>query len=130
MLKRKSFERRKQGKSVNGQPTIFKDITIRRLYTIHPNQHECFFLRLLLVNVRPTSFEYLKTVNGTIHDTYLSTTRAGFVLRNIGVSVWNDLPESVRAAVSLASFKRMVKFHFFKKERSVIRGKNIYLFSI
>ena len=44
-----------------------------------------------------------------------NTTRAGFVLRNIGVSVWNDLPESVRAAVSLASFKRMVKFHFLKR---------------
>ena len=37
----------KQGKSVDGQPTIFKDTTIGRLYTVQPNQHECFFLRLL-----------------------------------------------------------------------------------
>ena len=56
--KNKVFERRKQGKSVDGLPTIFKDATIRRLDTVHPNQHECFFLRLLLVNVSgPTSFE-------------------------------------------------------------------------
>jgi len=43
------------------------------------------------------------------------TTRAGFVFRNIDVSVWNDPQESVRVAVSLASFKRMVKFYFLKR---------------
>ena len=78
--KNKVFERRKQGKSVDGQPTIFKDTTIGRLYTVHPNQYECFFLRLLLVNVPgPTSFEYLRTVNGTIHDTYRSACQAEFL---------------------------------------------------
>ena len=81
--KNKVFERRKQGKSVDGQPTIFKDTTIGRLYTVHPNQHECFFLRLLLVNVPgPTSFEYLRTVNGTIHDTYRSACQALNLLEN------------------------------------------------
>ena len=67
--KNKVFERRKKSKSVDGQPTIFKDTTIGKLYTVHPNQHELFFLRLHLVNVPgPTSLEYLRTVNGTIHD--------------------------------------------------------------
>ena len=81
--KNKVFERRKQGKSVDGQHTIFKDTTIGRLYTVHPNQHECFFLRLLLVNVPgPTSFEYLRTVNGTIHDTYRSACQALNLLEN------------------------------------------------
>ena len=81
--KNKVFERRKQGKSVDGQPTIFKDTTIGRLYTVHPNQHECFFVRLLLVNVPgPTSFEYLRTVNGTIHDTYRSACQALNLLEN------------------------------------------------
>ena len=75
--RRRSTEQ-KQGKSVDGQPTIYKDTTIGRLYTFHhPNQHECFFLRLLLVNVPgPTSFEYLKTVNGIIHGTYRSACQA------------------------------------------------------
>ena len=55
----------------------------RRLYTIHPNQHECFFLRLLFLNVPgPTSFEYLGTVNGTIHDTYRSACQALNLLEN------------------------------------------------
>ena len=81
--KNKVFERRKHGKSVDGQPTIFKDTTKGRLYTVHPNQHECFFLRLLLVNVPgPTSFEYLRTVNGTIHDTYRSACQALNLLEN------------------------------------------------
>ena len=83
ILKIKYFERRKQGKSVDGQPTILKDTTIRRLYTIHPNQHECFFLHLLLVNVPgPTSFEYLRNINGTIHDTYRSACQALNLLEN------------------------------------------------
>ena len=42
--KNKVFERRKQGKSVDGQPTIFKDTTIGRLYTVHPiNMNASFY---------------------------------------------------------------------------------------
>ena len=81
--KYKVFERRKQGKSVDGQPTIFKDTSIERLYTVQPNQHECFFLRLLFNNVPgSTSFEYLRTVKGTIHDTYRRACQALYLLEN------------------------------------------------
>ena len=81
--KNKVFERRKQSKSVDSKPTIFKDTTIGRIYTVNPNKHECFFLRLLLVNVPgPTSFEYLRTVNGTIHNTYRSACQALNLLEN------------------------------------------------
>ena len=81
--KNKVFERRKQGKSVDAQPTIFKDTTIGRLYTVHPNQHECFLLRLLFGNVPGlTSFEYLRTVDGTIHVTYRSACQALNFLEN------------------------------------------------
>ncbi|GFX42656.1 ATP-dependent DNA helicase [Trichonephila clavipes] len=45
---RKLFERRKRGEQVIGQPGMFKEKTIGRLYTIYPNQDECFFLRMLL----------------------------------------------------------------------------------
>ncbi|XP_065565886.1 uncharacterized protein LOC136030772 [Artemia franciscana] len=80
---KKSFERRKRGESVDGQPNIFKETTIGRIYTFHPNQDECFFLRLLLVNVAgPTSFEHLRTANGTIHDTYRSAGQALNLLEN------------------------------------------------
>jgi hypothetical protein len=37
---RKSFQRRKRGERVDGQPGIFKETTIGRLYTVHPNQDE------------------------------------------------------------------------------------------
>ncbi|CAH2088688.1 unnamed protein product [Euphydryas editha] len=52
-------------------PGLFKGKTLGRLYTVHPKQCECFFLRLLLVNVPgPTSFEFLRTVNGRTFNTY------------------------------------------------------------
>jgi len=50
--------------------------TLGRLYTVHPKQRECFFLRLLLVNVPgPTSFQYLRKVNGTLYDTFFDACR-------------------------------------------------------
>jgi hypothetical protein len=62
---RESFQRRKRRKRVDGQPGIFKETMIGRLYTMHPNQDECFFLRMLLVNVPgPTSVQQLRIVNG------------------------------------------------------------------
>ncbi|GFU37581.1 uncharacterized protein TNCV_4275001 [Trichonephila clavipes] len=45
-------------------------------YTVHPKQRECFYLRLLLVNVPgPTSFEFLRTVNGRVFNTYQDACR-------------------------------------------------------
>ncbi|GBP44541.1 hypothetical protein EVAR_86765_1 [Eumeta japonica] len=39
-----------------------KHDALGRLYTVHPNNTECFYLRLLLINVRgPTSFQDLRT---------------------------------------------------------------------
>lgn len=67
----KKWERRKRGKPVQGYPGVFESDVIGRLYTIHPSQAECFYLRLLLVHVRgPTSFLNLKTVNGQVCFTY------------------------------------------------------------
>jgi len=46
-------------------------LTLDRMYTIHPNNPECFYLRILLHNVRgPTSFKNLKSVDGIEYDTY------------------------------------------------------------
>lgn len=67
----KLFQRRKQGKPVQGHPNVFSTDALGRVYTVHPNNPECFYLRLLLVNVRgPTSFENLRTVNGELCATY------------------------------------------------------------
>ncbi|GFW51845.1 helitron_like_N domain-containing protein [Trichonephila clavipes] len=77
---RKLYERRKRGEQVIGQPGIFKEKTIG---TVHPNQDECFFLRMLLVNVPgPVSFQQLRTVNGVTHSTFRSACHALNLLEN------------------------------------------------
>lgn len=67
----KTFQRRKQGTAVEGWNNLYSTDALGRLYTVHPNNQDCFFLRLLLINVRgPTSFEQLRTVNGQVCATY------------------------------------------------------------
>lgn len=67
----KVFKRRKQGTPVEGHPNIFSTDALGRLYTVHPKQDECFYLRLLLINVRgPTSFDNLKIVDGLMCATF------------------------------------------------------------
>ncbi|XP_024874095.1 uncharacterized protein LOC112456045, partial [Temnothorax curvispinosus] len=67
----KKFQRRKQGKPVEGYSNLYLSNALGRLYTVHLNNQECFYLRLLLVNVRgPKSFQELKTVNGELCTTY------------------------------------------------------------
>ncbi|CAI6359516.1 unnamed protein product [Macrosiphum euphorbiae] len=54
-----------------------------RLYTVHPNNLECFYLRLLLLNVRgPTSFEELRTVDGQVCATYRAACQELNLLEN------------------------------------------------
>lgn len=66
----KVWKPRKRGKPVDMHPGIFSTNVLGSLYTVHPKQRDCFYLRLLLINVRgPTSFDYLKFVNGTLHAT-------------------------------------------------------------
>eukprot|EP00919_Chromeraceae_sp_WS-2016_P022932 GHVR01054560.1.p1 GENE.GHVR01054560.1~~GHVR01054560.1.p1 ORF type:complete len:101 (-),score=4.32 GHVR01054560.1:63-365(-) len=43
---------------------------IARVYTMHPNNSECFFLRLRLHVRGPISFTYLKTVDGILCATF------------------------------------------------------------
>lgn len=48
-------------------------MTRDNVHTFHPNQNECFLLRLLLVNVRgPNSFQQLRIINGVTHATLRS----------------------------------------------------------
>lgn len=47
-----------------------------QVYTVHPKQHECFSLRLLLMNIPgSTSFEFLRTVDGQVMNTYQDACR-------------------------------------------------------
>lgn len=61
----KTFQRRKQGQAVAGYTDVYSTDALGRIYTVHPKNDDCFYLRLLLINVRgPTSFASLRTVNG------------------------------------------------------------------
>ena len=71
------FDRRKRVTDVNGWPGSKKDHALGRVYTVHPNNTECYHLRMFLYQVRgPTSFELLRTVNGEVLPTFQSACRA------------------------------------------------------
>lgn len=73
----KKFIRRKQGDIIDGYPGIRKSSTIGRVYTVHPNNAECYFLRMLLHQIRgPTCFEDLRTVDGNIYINYRSACKS------------------------------------------------------
>lgn len=69
--KQKIFCKRKKGILINKEFNIRKADTIGRVYTIHPHNSECYFLRMLLHHIRgPKSFEDLKTIDGKLFPTY------------------------------------------------------------
>ncbi|XP_044575241.1 uncharacterized protein LOC123259044 [Cotesia glomerata] len=64
---------RKQGSlvTVDACPNLFKSNALERVFTVNPRQTECFYLRLLLVNVTgPLSFQDIRKVNGQQYTTY------------------------------------------------------------
>lgn len=71
---KKQFLRRKQGCRLNDENDICYSDAIGRVYTIHPNNAECYFLRMLLHSVRgPTCFDDLKTIEGELCSSYRET---------------------------------------------------------
>ena len=77
IFKHNCFVRRKHGCPVPGSPGIKKDDSLERVYTVHPNNIECYHLRLLLHEVfGPALFACLKQVDGVNHQTFQSACRA------------------------------------------------------
>ncbi|UYV67936.1 hypothetical protein LAZ67_5002546 [Cordylochernes scorpioides] len=77
------WRRRVQGKLVEGQPGVKRSDTIGRVYAVHVSNFECFCLRILLHNIKgPTSFAYLKIVNGSQYETFRETCAAIGLLEN------------------------------------------------
>ena len=61
----KKWKRRKRGNPVENFPDVFKVQCLGRVYTISPKQAECYFLRILLHQLKgPCSFDDLKNANG------------------------------------------------------------------
>ncbi|XP_071577140.1 uncharacterized protein [Temnothorax nylanderi] len=79
---KKMFCKRKQGARVPGY-NVYATEALGRVYTIHPNNAECYYLRLLLHTIRgPTSFISLKTVNGEVCQTYREACQKHGLLEN------------------------------------------------
>lgn len=54
----KKFNQRKQGTAIEGHSDVKKTDALGRVYTIHPNNTECFHLRMLRHIVQgPTPFQ-------------------------------------------------------------------------
>ena len=86
---------------------IYCEHVLAQVYTVHPNNHGCYFLCLLLHSARgPTSFENLKIVDNILYPTFHAACQAQSLLEND--NHWNDtLPE----ASVLASSEKMRTFH-------------------
>jgi ATP-dependent DNA helicase PIF1 len=79
----KKFQRQKQGDKVPDHPDVRSTDALGRIYTVHPKSDECFYLRLLLVNVRgPTSFESLRTINSVVCPTFRAACQQLNLLEN------------------------------------------------
>ncbi|XP_045500045.1 uncharacterized protein LOC123697545 [Colias croceus] len=77
------FNRRRRGRPVDGESGIFKEHVLGRVYTVHPNNAECFYLRLLLHTVRgPTSFIDLRKVDNVVYPSYHAACQARHLLEN------------------------------------------------
>jgi hypothetical protein len=93
---KKAFQRRKQGKDVDGHPGVKATDALGRVYTVHPSNAECFYLRMLLHVVRgPTSFLHLKTVGGVLCRTFREACQRRGLLENDGQ--WNMALEEASA---------------------------------
>ncbi|UYV82497.1 hypothetical protein LAZ67_21002535 [Cordylochernes scorpioides] len=77
------WRKRVQGRLVEGLPGVKRSDTIGRVYAVHVSNFECFCLRMLLHNIKgPTSFAYLKIVNGSQYETFRETCAALGLLEN------------------------------------------------
>ncbi|XP_073513990.1 uncharacterized protein [Phyllobates terribilis] len=82
---RKTLERRKRGLDIEGYPGVKATDALGRDYTVHPSNAECFYLRMLLHNVKgPTSFSDLKTIGGHVCETFREACQRKGLLENDG----------------------------------------------
>ncbi|GFS59154.1 ATP-dependent DNA helicase [Trichonephila clavipes] len=105
--KNNKFYRRKKGKAVSGYLEIKKDQVLRRVYTVHPGNAECYYLRLLLhMTSWPTSFTALKIV-GVVQSSFQAACKAlGGLLEDY--AHWNSTLEE--ASISESPHKIRVLF--------------------
>ena len=79
----KKWQKRKRGKPVNEWPGYFQVTCLGRLYTVSPKSGDLYYLRILLHYVKgPTSFENLRTYDGTVLPTFKDACKARGLLQD------------------------------------------------
>ena len=103
----KTWKRRRRGTEVDGHHGIYSDTALGRVYTVHPNNSECFYLRLLLHNVcGPTSFLSLRTDDdGFVSATYHEACQRQGLLEND--NHWNATMEEAATSCSASKLRSL-----------------------
>ncbi len=88
------WHRRRAGTPAQGWNGVFSKNNIDRLHMEPPDTGELYYLRLLLASVPgSTSFQALKTVNGTVFDTFRAGAQARGLLQS-DLYAWDTLCEA------------------------------------
>ncbi|XP_070203407.1 uncharacterized protein [Littorina saxatilis] len=92
----RKWMRRKVGQTVPDNPDIRASDALGRVYTVHPHNAECFYLRLLLHSLQgPTSFQNLRTVDDQVCSTYKQACQLRGLLEDD--AHWNSTLEEAAA---------------------------------
>ena len=68
---------------VEGYPDVRKTVALGRVYVVHPNNSDCFHLRILLHVVKgPTSFISLRTFQGITYEIFQGFCKAMYLLED------------------------------------------------
>ncbi|KAL4126243.1 hypothetical protein QTP88_010468 [Uroleucon formosanum] len=109
---KKKFQRRKRGVNVNGWPDIKKDHVLGRVYTVHPNNTECYHLHMLLREIRgPISFEALKTVNGQLYPTFNPPVKTTKIYKDAFSDLLDNIGElnlTIKSRIICTDFKQAI----------------------
>lgn len=93
-------------KSCRRLPVCKKSDVLGRVYTVHPNSSESYYLRMLLHVVRgPTSFESLRTVDTVQHNTYQSACKVRGLLEDD--SHWSNTLTEAALCTTSASMRSL-----------------------
>ncbi|UYV63668.1 hypothetical protein LAZ67_2005272 [Cordylochernes scorpioides] len=85
---------------------VRKSDVLGRVYTVHPTNAECYYLRLLLFHIRgPCSFQSLRTVEGVIHTTFQMACKALGLLEDD--SHWNETLKEASICRNAASVRAL-----------------------
>ncbi|GFW07215.1 ATP-dependent DNA helicase [Trichonephila clavipes] len=99
------------GKAVSGHLEIKKDQVLGRVYTVHPGNAECYYLRLLLNKIPgPTSFTALKIVAGVVKPSFQAACKALGLLEDN--AHWNSTLEEASISESpnkIQDVKKQIK---------------------